>query len=354
MKNIYIEEITVGQKIDSLFLIENPSIKTKTGGLFIQCTISDRTGTRDCKIWGSRGSSDEEIERYYGLITEGNIYRIAGEVREYKGAMEIHVNSGIEFLAQTENQNNLNIRDYIYSPVDPDETKKKLEKHISGIKDSGIRKIVREAIKTSDGFYEKPAAKKNHHAYYGGLAHHTLKVVQIAAGITDSMPEMDIDRDIIIAGALIHDIGKADTFEKSGFSFKPCPSYSLIGHISPAIERISKFRKYTDKDTFYHLLHIIQSHHGPYGDVLPQSTEAWTVHHADNISAMLNEVSSTLKDIKEGEFGWCKPVNSNLYRFPKKRGLVTERTIKPKENNPVQNTDQPGENKPNKGQASLF
>jgi hypothetical protein len=69
---------------------------------------------------------------------------------------------------------------------------------------------------------------------------------------------------------------------------------------------------------------------------------------------MLNEVSSTLKDIKEGEFGWCKPVNSNLYRFPKKRGLVTERTIKPKENNPVQNTDQPGENKPNKGQASLF
>jgi 3'-5' exoribonuclease len=146
-----------------------------------------------------------------------------------------------------------------------------------------------------------PAAKRRHHAYIGGLAEHTLETAEIALGLAGSVNRVEMDTDVLLAGALLHDIGKASCFRRQGFSFVALPEYTLVGHTALGAAALLRHSAGVDPSRFAHLLHILMAHHGPHGEVKPRTPEAWTVHFADNAGASLRSVCDDVADLAPGE-----------------------------------------------------
>ncbi|MBP2134557.1 3'-5' exoribonuclease [Methanomicrobium sp. W14] len=308
VKKIYIYSIIPDMAVDSQFVIENPSLKTGRKGKFISCTISDRTGKLSCRIWGPYGCGRDDIESVSRIITEyeGHIFRISGKADKFNDELTVNINDGLRYLSEPVDEKKVTTSDYIYSPADIDGNKTKIFELIDSIKNDGLKELVHTVIKKSDGFFDKPAARTKHHDYNGGLAEHSLEVAQIALSSCSSICGVRLNRDITLAGAILHDIGKCQSFKRKGLYFASLPAYSLIGHITPAMQTLSRYTSFVDDNTYQELLHIIQSHHGEYGEIRPQTPEAWAVHFADNTSAMLHEVSEDLKTAKKGEILWGK------------------------------------------------
>ncbi|MBN2735061.1 MAG: HD domain-containing protein [Methanomicrobiaceae archaeon] len=315
-KKIFVTSIMPGMAVDSQFVIESPTLRTSKNGKYIACSISDNTGKISCKIWGSYNSNGNEIEDTCRIIldNEGCIFRVSGKADRYKDELNINVNDGIEYLKNPVDEKKITSSDYIYSPADIKGNKKKLLSICESVKNSGIKDLIITAIKNSDGFFEKPAAKTKHHNYTGGLCEHTLEVAEISQSIGECLAGVRLNLDILIAGAVLHDIGKCQTFEKKGLSYSPNPAYSLLGHITPAMQILSRYTAFVDSDTYQEILHIIQSHHGEHGETRPQTPEAWAVHFADNISATLHEISEDLKSAQPGELLWGKRMDGFVFR----------------------------------------
>lgn len=111
--------------------------------------------------------------------------------------------------------------------------------------------------------------------------------MKIALNLVDTMPRTEINRDMIIAGSVLHDIGKIFCFGKVGYGYVPYETYNLIEHITMDIMFIDEYKNLISESQLLQLRHIIQSHHGIYGDVVPLTAEAWLVNQADGVSSML-------------------------------------------------------------------
>jgi len=315
-KKLYVKDLTENRAVDCWYVISSAELRSKTtGGKYLTCTISDCTGTIPCKVWGR--SDDSEVKAISDNLQNGRVYRISGSAKMYNGTLEINVNEGIGFLNLPAPENELDPSEFIYAPVDTEAVQREIWNLLTSIEDKPLRSLTKRALGKAEGFFEKPAAIKNHHAYRGGLAEHTLEVARLALSSAETMPRFQANHDLIVAGALLHDIGKCDGFEKEGFTFSALPAYRLHGHIVQAIALLSAIRTASgpDEATFSHLLHIIASHHGEYGDVKPMTAEAWAVHMADNTSAKLRGVSDDLEGCQPASFEWGNQSHGQVYRF---------------------------------------
>ncbi|MDO9539764.1 MAG: HD domain-containing protein [Methanocalculus sp.] len=300
-----ITDISDGCEVDSLFLLESIDIrKKKQDGKYLFATLADRTGRISCKIWGLQAQSADEIEALGKILQPGEVYHIRGFAKIFNGECEININDGIANLTAPVAIQASEKGEFVYSPVDIKETAIGIQNLAGTIRNGQLKRVVSLALMDAGGFYEKPAAKKRHHNYRGGLAEHTLETATIAVAMAEAQKSYGIDRDILIAGALLHDIGKALCFEEKGIGYIALPEYDLIGHIPLGITFLTRFKDYLDDATYLHLLHIIQSHHGEYGDVMPRTSEAWAVHLADLSSATLREVADDIAPLGPGEGKW--------------------------------------------------
>jgi len=315
-KSVYVRDIREGLQVDSPFVIDAAELREKRGGKYILLTLSDRTGRQICRVWGTPESDAAAIEALYRTIRTGEIYRIRGYAKIFNGNCEINVNDGISHLLNPVPLSDVNIDDYIYAPVDCAGVAAALRRVIGSIEDDGIRRLTASAVSEAEGFFEVPAAVFRHHDYVGGLAEHTLETVRLACACADTVARTAMNRDVLVGGAVLHDIGKALCFRRQGISFAVLPDYDLIGHTTVGMNLLSRYRGFTDPASFAHILHIVQSHHGPHGEVAPRTAEAWAVHLADRASALLREVSDDVAELASGE-GRKKGSRSGepVYRF---------------------------------------
>lgn len=315
-KSVFVKDISEDMKVDCLFVIENPQLKDMKRGKFISCTLYDNSGKTACKIWGISGRN-EEVERISESLRTGEVYRVSGVARSYNNALEININEGIKYLGESVSVSGLNADDYIFSPVDLVQNEQEIRLLMASIGDLSLKEMVKNVVDSAGGFFEKPAAKFMHHDYRGGLAEHTLEVARFACAFTDSMPRFGVNRDLILAGALLHDIGKCRSFERQGFGYVALPEYDLIGHVTLGLFMLEKSKDSVKIDDviFGHLMHIIQSHHGEYGEIKPHTGEAWAVHLADYASATLREVSDDLDGMPVGVIQYGKRKKVRMYRF---------------------------------------
>lgn len=321
-KKLYVKDIAESRPVDCWYVISSAELRSKTtGGKYLTCTVSDCTGMIPCKVWGR--SDDGEVEAISDNLENGRVYRVAGSAKIYNGTLEINVNEGIGFLTAPAPENELDPAEFTHAPVDTEEVQREIWDLVATITDKPLRSLTKRALGKAEGFFEKPAAVKNHHAYRGGLAEHTLEVVRLSLSSAETMARFQANHDLIVAGALLHDIGKCDGFEKEGFSFSTLPAYRLHGHIVQAIAVLLDLRTANGPDDamFSHLLHIIASHHGEYGDVKPMTAEAWAVHMADNTSAKLRGVSDDLDGCQPASFEWGNRTHGQIYRFDDRQNV---------------------------------
>ena len=199
--------------------------------------------------------------------------------------------------------------------VNIEETYSKIDDYINLIKDNDIRTLVNFIItKEYDKFTTYPAAVSVHHNIKSGLMLHTLNVVRNAITIANNYK--DIDYDILIAGALLHDIGKVYEYTVTG----TISNEGLFAdHISIGSRIFIQAAEVLDvnllKRDIYHINHIILSHHGKleWGSTkIPATKEAFIVHQADYIDSQMYIYHEELKALDVGESSRNKYIGSNI------------------------------------------
>jgi len=311
-KNVSVEDLREGQDVDAPFLLGGAELREGRNGKYIDCEISDCTGSLKCKIWGVRGDN-APVEEVFPVVKEGGVFRITGRTNKFNGSCVLNINEGVSGLRAP--LEGMNPADYCYAPVDTEAIKQECYTLVNTISDESLSNFVFEVIVGEDGYFEKPAAKYNHHAYRGGLAEHSLEVARLVSAMADSVERTGMDRDLALAGALLHDIGKCRSFESKAFGSSALPAYDLIGHTALGMQILEGHRDRIDPAKYAHLLHIVQSHHGDHAEVRPQTLEAWAVHLADLTSAQLHEVAEDLETVSPGTFNKGAHSHGPVYKF---------------------------------------
>lgn len=307
-KTLYVETIADGTAVSSLFLVKRAELRSKRGEQFVHMTLADRTGTIECKAYGEKAA---EAAR---AIVTGGVYAICGTGRTNQTG-ELHVFSDAAKTLDSLIAGPVTLMsgqeiEFIFTPADINGNAREIQKIVSGIVNGDLRLFV--ACCMDNRFYECPAAIRRHHEYTGGLCEHSLETVKIALHLVDTMPRTDINRDMIIAGSVLHDIGKIFCFDKVGYGYVPNDTYNLIEHITMGIMFIDEYKNLISESQLLQLRHIIQSHHGIYGDVVPLTAEAWLVNQADGASSMLRSIVDDLSETPKGQ---------------KKKGLRSEKFL---------------------------
>jgi 3'-5' exoribonuclease len=161
-------------------------------------------------------------------------------------------------------------------------------------------------------FIEAPGGKLWHHNYLGGLMEHTLNIATICDRLAKVYPA--IDRDLVVAAALVHDIGKIESYT-FGPNFDYTDAGRLLGHIvigsQMVAEKINEFPEFP-KELAMKLQHLILSHQGKLeqaSPVEPMTREAFILYHADEIDSKLNAFERINKDERPAGAKWSKFVN---------------------------------------------
>lgn len=297
-----VRDLPSGTSFKGIYVIYALTSKLdRNGHTYWEITVSDRKGSFSAKVWSSAGWFDRstpELDQRPGIIPEdaissmkGKSVGVVGSVSEYKGQTQYTFSS--IYLLDQEKHSPAN---FIKSSDIPLQD---LVSRFSALV-SACRPEISDLLKTVFSgerwrlFRDLPAAVNNHHVFAHGLLEHTVTVAESAKSIALSYsavyPTLDID--IVVAGALMHDIGKIESYVST-----PVPEVTIEGAVLDHIAiGYSLFARIADECSLpsgmkLHLGHILLSHHGQkeFGSpILPATLEALIVSTADELDFRLS------------------------------------------------------------------
>jgi 3'-5' exoribonuclease len=309
MKKKFINELGLSEIVDDVFLLkEKTLIRKKDGEYFLSMVLADKTGAINAVAW-------DQVERLKSQASAGDYVRVQGIIGEYKASRQISVRN-MECVAQ----DGIHSEDFMpASRRNPQQMFERLKKISETIEADHYKKLM-ALFWQDDGFVEQfkraPAAKKMHHAYLGGLLEHTLSLALLAEKVVDHY--VGIERDLLLMGALLHDIGKVKEFEYDR-SIDYSEEGRLISHIVIGIDMIEKkinqIENFPEKAKIL-LKHLIVSHHGSRelgSPQVPMTLEAVMLHYLDEIDSKINGIRDFMES-NETDGDWT-PYHKLLERY---------------------------------------
>ncbi len=306
----YLEDLREGDALVGHYLCkQKQTLKSRAGKNYLSLKLQDKTGTINGKVW--------ELNHQIQNFEEGDFIKIDSLVLTYQNELQLNIKK-----IRKSQEGEYNPADYIpCTEKDISLLYNQFTDYIKTVSNVYIKSLLENIFMKNDGIVEKfkqhSAARAMHHNYMGGLLEHSLSVVQICDFM--ALRCKYINRDILIASAMLHDIGKL--WELSPF---PENDYTdegqLIGHIVIGTEFISaQTAKIPDfPETLKILLkHCIIGHHGEYefgSPQLPKTIEAFILHCADNMDAKIKMFEDALqKNNTQGHWaGYQKPLLRNV------------------------------------------
>lgn len=314
---MYLSDILENQDFSQIvFVISAIEKITKSGRKYITGEVRDKSGSFRYNFW--------DVENKNIVLPKANSYfRFFGIMEKYQNNFQINLKKVA--IVEESQINELDFKKS--SDINLDELWKDLEKIIDSIKDDFLKYIAIELFVNNHilakRFKMSPAAESVHGAWIGGLLEHSISVSKLADLVVDYYNKIyfegKIDRDIVILGALVHDIGKIWEYDYSSPAIKTTKYGELLGHIylsTNKINELAKKYKEENKDTnleidekLLKLMHVILSHHGKLefgAPVVPKIPEAIIIYHLDNIDAklmnFLENVKSTTEEFTQRNF----------------------------------------------------
>lgn len=306
----YINELKVDEMVIEHYLCKKKqTLKSRAGKSYLSLLLQDKTGVINAKVW--------DLNNNIKSFEENDFIKIDGTVLSYQNEPQLTIKKIRKSL-----DGEYEPKDYIpTTDKNIDELYKKMVDIIENVKNPYIKELLQNIyIKNEDikvKFKEHSAAKTMHHNYMGGLLEHTLSICEICEFLAKHYHF--VDKDILIASAFLHDIGKI--FELSPF---PDNDYTddgqLLGHIIIGTELVTK--ECSKIEGFPHQLkslikHSILSHHGEYefgSPKRPKTVEAFILHCADELDAKLKMYEDAIfSDNTQGNWaGYHKMLARNL------------------------------------------
>ncbi len=307
MKTQYVVDLAEGQRVDGAFAVRAKEVReARTGDTYLALDLSDRTGTIPALLFRPTANALE--------VPVGSVVRIVGQVTSFRSVKRISVESLVpcatwdpgDVLAS--------------SPRVKEELVAELRELVRSVKEPSCGRILRNLFGDKAFFAEFsrcPGSQSYHHAYLGGLLEHTVAVARLCRSVAHEYP--DVDADLLVTAALVHDIGKVDELAYS-LSIEYTDSGRLLGHVMLGITRlrgaIERCRG-VDGDVAVRLQHAVLSHHGELewgSPKKPSTLEALLLHHADNLDAKSAGFTSLLSAAGAADERWTDA--TNLFRRP--------------------------------------
>lgn len=299
-------------RVDGFALVKSVEKKTSSkGDIYLDFTLADKSGEINAKLW--RYNAEE-----HGEYNTNDIIKIRGTVSPYNGADQLK----IERIRVALPQDNVDINELVKSAdYSSDDMFDELMNIAESFGDNEIKLLVKTIYSDSkEKLMYWPAAYKLHHAIRGGLLLHTLSIVKLCESICKIYSF--VDRDLLIAGAMLHDISKIDEFvvEDTGIASSYSINGNLLGHLTMGAEKVGKYAEKlgVSEKTATLIKHMILSHHGipEYGAaVKPMFIEAEILSELDLMDSRIYEMREALSDVKPDEFShpiWAME-NRKLY-----------------------------------------
>jgi len=289
----YVKDLKPDEKIDSFFAIKyRKPPKSYARGHMFELRVSDMTDEMTAKYWGDE--DQDSVQELYDSFSTGDVVYLTGSLNEYRGAFEIAISKVDGDVLRKAEAHEYQIEDFVpKTPKDVEEMTKKLMDKVGSVTDKHLRALLDSFFDDAvfmDKFKFKPASMHYHQNYIGGLLEHTLNVVELCETTVKVYPELD--RDLVITGALLHDIGKVEEFTVST-SIDVTEAGMLRGHLIIGEEMVGEnIKKIPDFPEVLgnKIRHIMLSHHGKkeYGSPKePQFPEALAVYYADECDAKI-------------------------------------------------------------------
>jgi 3'-5' exoribonuclease len=303
----------LNEEIRSTFLVTEKELKEGMRGEYLRLRLADRYGSLNAYIWDNAAIFDKRCQI-------DDIVKVYGRVKDYKGQLQLAI-LDIETLPDL---SEMELSEYLQT------TKKDLTKladeffeFVESLRDIYLKELLKSIFEDHEFFLRfsrSPAAKSWHHNYQGGLLEHTVSVAKICEFTAQNYP---IDRDLLIAGALLHDVGKVGEYHgKKVFEFTDIGR--LLGHLALGDEIITKKAALINafpSDLLMKLRHLVLSHHGEpeKGAIkVPQTLEAVVLHHADNLDAQTVGVQQIIEGAVGDTSEWSEYDRlNNRYYFLK-------------------------------------
>jgi 3'-5' exoribonuclease len=300
--------------VDHFLLIRRLDVRsTRSGSDFLSTELGDKTISLNANVW----------EGFSEIISKGkvgDVVRVKGTIEEYQGNLQIRVS----LISLATSQDGVSPIDFLpRSKRDLKVMQKEFKKRIANISDEYIKKLLEKifTVERFEQFSTAPAGKSWHHAYIHGLIEHTLEIIKICELMCEFHPELN--KDLLIAGAMMHDIGKVEELSYDS-AFEYTDKGKLVGHIVIASNLIRDEIKKIDgfpADLENNLVHLILSHQGKLehaSPVVPKTAEAIALYQADELSAKVNAYKNVIEsEIKAGS-NWTRFIQlagTDLYKF---------------------------------------
>jgi 3'-5' exoribonuclease len=307
-KEQFIENLREGDVVNDFYAvkIKNPPRQYKRGTWF-GLIVTDKTGEINVKYWG--GENKERVKRLYDSFKNGDVVQVRlGNVEIYEEKPQISINENTGGIRRC-NPSEYDVSDFIPA-LDEDQIKElfdMIKEDVKNIKNSQLKNLLNLFFKDKDFvkmFCSSPSAITHHHNYVGGNLEHTVGVIRLCKNISEMYS--GINNDLVITGAILHDVGKLKEYNITA-SIDKTDIGNFIGHIVMGDrwirEKIKEIRDNGDefdKELENKICHIILSHHGRYeygSPRLPKTIEAMLVHAAD---LMDSQVKNFIQHIEEG------------------------------------------------------
>lgn len=294
MKDFYIEQAAAREQeplVVSFFLAGGKELcpRKDGGGNYLRVRLLDRTGELEARVW-------EDADSVADDFAAGDIVKVRARLEKYKGKFQLSIEKLRRAAADEYEESDF----FRTTKFDVDQMWSQLRGFVSSMRNPYLRALgdaFLDDVEIADRFKQAPAAKSLHHAWRGGLLEHVVTLMESCEAATQRFTW--IDRDLMVTGALLHDIGKVRELDWAG-----APGYTLegqlIGHISIGVSMAQgKMAAIPGFPPRLKLLveHIILSHHGKqeFGSPkLPMVAEALLLNMLDDMEAKMQMVRDAL------------------------------------------------------------
>ncbi len=313
MKPAYVSDLGPDQSVTSFFLVWDKEIRqTREGRAFLRLELGDRTGTIEARMW-------ENFQEVAATFERDDFVKVQGRIELYRNRPQLAVDRMRKAEAAE-----IEPGDYFpHTSEDIEDLYRRLREFAAGIGNPWLRRLATSVVEDPElapKLKRAPAAKLMHHAYLGGLLEHVVSMCGLCRLAATHYRE--VDGDLLLAGAVLHDLGKVDelSYERSfGYTIEG----ELLGHIVIELEMVRKKIEAIEgfpRELAVVVEHLLVSHHGQYefgSPRLPMFREAVLLHYLDDLDSKIGAVRATCEASKgEGEWtAWNAALGRRLLRL---------------------------------------
>jgi 3'-5' exoribonuclease len=292
--------------ITSTFVVVSKQVKPKkTGEPYLALTLGDRTGQIEAKMW-------DNVEDALDAFEQDDFVKVKGLINKYRNRFQLTIHK-LRRLGEAE----IDYADYLPKTTrNIDELWQTLADFVATFQDAHLKALIQAFMadpQLAEAYRNAPAAKTLHHAYIGGLLDHVVSLFRCCDLVCRNYPQ--VNRDLLLAGAFLHDVGKIHELTYSR-SFSYTARGQLLGHMVIELEMLqAKIALIPDFPGELKTLleHLIISHHGEYefgSPKLPMFPEALMLHYLDDLDSKMESMRAHFEREADVESPWTSYNNS--------------------------------------------